>query len=79
MKIDNFEDGCREDVQDFKKIKQGYRNTVGMIFEKIHKLVPDERLKAQLKFKIFCCHLINRVFDSGIKAEFFLNFTQWKK
>lgn len=31
-------------------MKQGYRNTIGKVYEEIHKKISDERLQAQLKF-----------------------------
>lgn len=78
-KIERFSDGLNIEIQNFSEIKQGYRNTVGKAFEKVHQGVSDEKTKAQLKFRIFCCHLINRVFNSGMKEDLFKNFCEWKK
>lgn len=66
-------------IQDFQSIKQGYRNTVNQVFQYILQTVKNEKLKAQLKFRIFCCHLINRVFKTGVKEDIFPNYESWKK
>ena len=35
--------------------------------------------KARLKFKIFTCHLINRIFKTGVKKEIFPKYQTWLK
>ena len=59
--------------------KQGYRNTVGKVYEEVHKKVPDDRTRAALKFRVFCCHLINRVFKTGVRGEIFPYYCAWLK
>ena len=66
-KIDYFKEGFNSEVQEFSSFKQGYRNTVGKVYEEVHKKIPEGVKRAQFKFKIFCCHLINRVFKTGVK------------
>ena len=66
-KIDKFYEGFHLTHEEFNAFKQGYRNTIGRVFEEIHSKLPDGQKKSILKFKIFTCHLINRVFKNGAK------------
>lgn len=36
-------------------------------------------MRNQLKLRVLCCHLINRVFSNGFKSEVFPNFCAWGK
>lgn len=79
LKIEKFKDGFNLELQDFSSIKEGYRNTVGKAYECIQKRVTEPNKRAQLKLKIFCCHLINRVFKMECKRETFPYFVEWAK
>lgn len=79
LKIEKFKDGFNLEVQDFSSIKEGYRNTVGKAYECIQKRVTEPNKRAQLKLRIFCCHLINRVFKMEWKRETFPYFMEWAK
>lgn len=78
-KINKFSQGLSLQVQDFYAIKEGYRNTLSLVYSQIQKKITNEGLKAQLKFRVLCCHLINRVFNKGLKADIFPNFNNWVK
>lgn len=39
-KIDGFSEGLSHKLDDFSSIKKGYRNTVGKVYEEVHKKVP---------------------------------------
>ena len=75
--IPKFNDGFNMKIQDFTEMKQGYRNTIGKVYEEIHKKISNEKRQAQLKFEIFCCHLINRVFSPSNKDDIFPKYRQW--
>lgn len=66
-KIDGFSEGLSPKLDDFSSIKKGYRNTVGKVYEEVHKKIPEGSKRAQMKFKVFCCHLINRIFKVSVK------------
>jgi hypothetical protein len=38
--IPNFEEGLNSKYQDFTKFKVGYRNTIGRVYEEVHKKYP---------------------------------------
>lgn len=52
---------------------------VGKVYEEVHKKVPESYQRASLKFRVFCCHLINRVFKTGVKGEIFPHYQNWMK
>ena len=72
-------EGFNTEIQNFSVFKQGYRNTVGKVYEDVHKRIPEGTKRAQFKFKVFCCHLINRVFKIGAKRENFPYYNEWVK
>lgn len=78
-KIPNFFDGFNLGFEEFNSFKQGYRNTVGMIFEEVQKKISSPSKRSRLKFKIFTCHLINRIFKTGVKKEIFPQYQSWLK
>lgn len=49
------------------------------VYEEVHRRIPEGIKRAQMKFKIFCCHLINRVFKQGAKRENFPYYIEWMK
>jgi hypothetical protein len=59
----------------------GYRNTIGRVFEEVHKRYPENtHIRSSLKLKVFFCHIINRVFAGGnLNASLFPHFVAWTK
>lgn len=47
----------------FNEFKEEYRIVVGHAFQKAHKKIENAELKIRTKLKLFCCHIINRVFE----------------
>ena len=48
----------------FADYKEPYRLVVGYVFSKAHKSINDNTtLRSQVKIGLFCCHLINRIFE----------------
>ena len=62
---------------DFKNYKEAYRLVVGHAFYKAHKMITESKLKNQIKLKLFCCHVINRVFDKAYTPELFKHYYDW--
>lgn len=62
---------------DFKCFKQPYRLVVGHAFYKAHKLIEHKRRKNQIKLKLFCCHVINRVFEKVYSHSLFKHYYDW--
>lgn len=52
---------------------------MGLIFEEVQRKISDPAKKSRLKFKIFTCHLINRIFKTGVKKEIFPIYQKWMK
>lgn len=58
----------------------GYRNTVGKVYEEVHKKLGDNSYeRSALKLKIFFCHIINRVFTGNVNASIFPHYIAWVK
>jgi len=58
----------------------GYRNTVGKVYEEVHRKLADNLLeRAELKLKLFLCHIINRVFTGSVNPTIFPYYTAWLK
>ena len=62
---------------DFKSFKEAYRLVVGHAFYRAHKGIENYKLKNKIKLKLFCCHVINRVFDKGYVHELFKYYYEW--
>lgn len=62
---------------DFKSYKEAYRLVVGHAFYKAHKMIINSSLKHKIKLKLFCCHVINRVFDKSYVHELFKFYYEW--
>lgn len=46
----------------------------------MHRKYPDNtRERAQLKLKVFLCHIINRVFAGGVSAGVLPHYVAWAK
>lgn len=50
---------------------------VGHAFYKAHKAIENPKVKNQMKLKLFCCHVINRVFDKMYVNELFKYYYDW--
>ena len=58
----------------------GYRNTVGKVYEEVHRKYPENSIeRSSLKLKVFLCHIINRVFAGGFNMALFPHFSVWLK
>ena len=62
---------------EFKSFKEAYRLVVGHAFYRAHKCIENYKLKNKIKLKLFCCHVINRVFDKGYVHELFKYYYEW--
>jgi hypothetical protein len=61
--IPNFAATFNAKAKKFADFKEGYRVVVGYVFSKAHKNISEDLiLRSRLKLKLFCCHVINRVF-----------------
>ena len=63
--IKNFERGYTLTIHEktFDELKFSYRSTTAYIFKSIHENKNIEpHLRNKIKMRIFCCHMINRIF-----------------
>jgi len=82
MPIKNFEKGYKLTVDEktFDDLKFSYRSTTSYIFKSIHengKIDPHTRNK--IKMRLFCCHMINRIFNRKEIADHFPFYVKWLK
>ena len=66
MPIKNFDKGYTPTVIEtkFDQLKFSYRSTTSYIFKSIHENKKiDSHLRNKIKLRIFCCHMINRIFN----------------
>lgn len=66
MPIKNFEKGyCLQiNEKSFDELKFSYRSTTSFIFKTIHENKKiDGHLRNKIKIRLFCCHMINRIFN----------------
>lgn len=78
--IDKFEDGFTTNIEDFVNFKMAYRNTVGKVYEEVHRKLADNlQERAALKLKLFFCHIINRVFSGTVNPAIFPYYLAWLK
>lgn len=82
MPIKNFEKGYRQTVDEhtFDDLKFSYRSTTSYIFKAIHensKIDPHTRNK--IKMRLFCCHMINRIFNRKEIPDHFPFYVKWLK
>ncbi len=62
----------------FSDFKEPYRLVVGYVFSKAHKSVTENiPLRSQIKIQLFCCHLINRIFEKEYRNEIFIYYFDW--
>ena len=62
----------------FQDYKEEYRLVVGHAFYKAHKCIKDYELKMQTKLKLFCCHVVNRVFEKEYRKDLFGHYFKWQ-
>lgn len=65
MNIKNFEKGYSLNITEkkFDELKFAYRSTTSHIFKTIHENKSIEpHLRNKIKMRLFCCHMINRIF-----------------
>ena len=64
--IKNFEKGYTKLITErkFDELKFSYRSTTSYIFKSIHENRKiDSHLRNKIKIRLFCCHMINRIFN----------------
>lgn len=51
---------------------------VGHTFSKAHRSISEDLgLRSRLKLKLFCCHVINRVFERENRNDIFVHYFGW--
>lgn len=64
----------------FEDFKVSYRSTTSYLFKLIHENKNiDSHLKNKIKIRLFCCHMINRVFDRAEMDTNFEYYARWIK
>jgi hypothetical protein len=62
----------------FSEFKEPYRLVVGHAFSKAHRAMSDKvQQRSQVKLGLFCCHLINRIFEKEYRGEIFTHYVEW--
>lgn len=82
MPIKNFEKGYTPIVNErtFDELKFSYRSTTSHIFKSIHENKKiDLHLRNKIKMRLFCCHMINRIFNRREIPNNFPHFINWLK
>ena len=51
---------------------------MGHAFHKAHKNIENAELKIRTKLKLFCCHIINRVFEKEHRKDLFVHYFNWQ-
>ena len=82
MPIRNFQQGYSLEINEksFDELKKAYRSTTSYIF----KVIQDNRkiephLQNKIKMRLFCCHMINRIFERADLGKSFPYFFEWLK
>jgi hypothetical protein len=66
MPIKNFDKGYKPTVIEkvFDELKLPYRSTTSYIFKHIHENKNiNSHVRNKIKMRLFCCHMINRIFN----------------
>lgn len=64
--IKNFDKGYKLSITEktFDELKFAYRSTTSYIFKIIHENKKiDSHTRNKIKMRLFCCHMINRIFN----------------
>lgn len=80
MPIKNFRKGYSSQVTEnsFDELKFCYRSTTSYIFKSIHENKRIEgHLRNKIKMRLFCCHMINRIFNRKEISNNFPHFINW--
>lgn len=80
MPIKNFDKGYTSTVVEktFDELKFSYRSTTSYIFKSIHENKKiDLHLRNKIKMRLFCCHMINRIFIRKEIPNNFPHFINW--
>ena len=78
--IKNFNKGFDMETQysSFEDIKFAYRSTTSHIFKQIHNNKGmNSHLRNKIKMRLFCCHMINRIFTRNQIGDNFPYFEKW--
>jgi hypothetical protein len=80
MPIKNFEKGYKPEVHEksFDDLKFAYRSTTSHIFKSIHENKKiHSHTRNKIKLRLFCCHMINRIFNRKEAGDNFPYFNKW--
>jgi hypothetical protein len=78
--VQKLDYGFNTKIEEFSVFKVTYRKIVGRVFEEVHKKLQDDPYtRATLKLKVFCCHIINRVFTGKVDSSIFPLYCSWVK
>lgn len=78
--IKNFDKGYKLAITEktFDDLKFAYRSTTSYIFKIIHENKKiDTHTRNKIKMRLFCCHMINRIFNRKEVKEHFPSFMNW--
>lgn len=82
MPIKNFERGYRPEVTEksFEELKFAYRSTTSHIFKAIHENKKiHSHTRNKIKLRLFCCHMVNRIFNRKEVSDNFSYYIEWLK
>ena len=82
MPMDNFKSGYSLAINEksFDEMKKSYRSTTAYIFRAIeYNRRLDPHLRNKIKIRLFCCHMINRIFDRADIEKNFPYFISWQQ
>ena len=78
--VKNFVKGYRAEVieKSFDELKFAYRSTTSHIFKRIHENKKiNSHTRNKIKLRLFCCHMVNRIFNRKEVTENFPYFAKW--
>lgn len=80
MPINGFEQGYKLEIKekDYNEFKFGYRSVTVHLFKVIQKCKNiNTHLQNKIKLRIFCCHMIKRIFTRANIHRNFPYYVQW--
>jgi hypothetical protein len=80
FRIRNFVDKFTSTITEteFEQFKVAYRSTTSHVFKLVHEnKTIESHLKNKIKMRLFCCHMINRIFDPAETETNFQYYIKW--
>jgi hypothetical protein len=80
IRIRNFSDKFTPNITEteFEQFKVAYRSTTSHVFKLVHEnKTIESHLKNKIKMRLFCCHMINRIFDPTEIETNFQYYIKW--